>query len=75
MATRVVLTESAYLEKKGVVMSDAYQEGNEAFAKGAKPDDNPYGENDLHRDRWNEGWEDAKIDQDAKRSSVCGEKK
>ena len=54
-------------------MSDVYEEGYEAFGKGLTQGDNPHGGNSDRESRWNEGWEDAKIDLELKRSATCHE--
>jgi len=55
-------------------MSDAYQEGYDAYGKGLTLDDNPYAAEAQKQDRWNEGWEDAKLDVDLKQRSICQDK-
>lgn len=55
-------------------MCDAYREGYDAFGRGAAMEENPYDEDGLKRDRWDEGWEDAKIDKDSQRRSICQER-
>ena len=52
-------------------MSDPYQAGYQAFADTLPPEENPY--DDERREQWNEGWEDAKIDKDSQRRSICSE--
>ena len=54
-----------------MVMSDAYHEGYEAFGRGLTIDENPHADDIQQRDRWTEGWEDAKIDKDSDRRSIC----
>lgn len=55
-------------------MNDAYHEGQEAFRKGLTVDANPYkGQADGER-QWDEGWEDAKIEADLRRRSICSDK-
>ena len=56
-------------------MADAYREGTDAYGRGIDPDANPYDEKSEEGKKWEEGWEDAKIDQDLKRTNVCTEKK
>ena len=56
-------------------MSDAYQEGYLAFKEGVPLEDNPYQQEADNRSKWDEGWEDAKIDGDLKRGSICSERK
>lgn len=54
-------------------MSDVYQEGYDALGKGLTLDDNPYVGQAEKEKRWNEGWEDAKIDRDLQTRSICKE--
>ena len=53
-------------------MSETYQEGFQAFVDGMTLEDNPY-DDAVKREKWDEGWEDAKIDKDSQRRSVCSE--
>jgi hypothetical protein len=53
-------------------MNDAYQEGYDAFKKRLAPSDNPYKE-EVEKQQWDEGWEDAKMDTDLNRRSICSE--
>ncbi len=53
-------------------MSDAFQAGYQAFADTLPPEENPYDDAEQ-RAQWNEGWEDAKIDKDSQRRSICSE--
>ncbi len=55
------------------VHQDVYQEGYQAFNGGLNLDDNPYAAEAQKQDRWIEGWEDAKIDGDLQRRSICRE--
>ena len=54
-------------------MDEVYKEGYEAFAKRLGPDNNPYADDSPKRAKWNDGWEDAKIDVDLDRKSICRE--
>ena len=58
-------------------MSDVYQEGYDAYRRELPLEDNPYAAE--QRDRWIEGWEDAKIDMDLgkelDRRKTCSERK
>ena len=40
-------------------MSDAYEQGQEAFRRGDTPDMNPFDENDGQHDEWYDGYVDA----------------
>ena len=53
-------------------MNDAYREGYDAFKKRVSQDDNPY-KAEVEKQKWDEGWEDAKMDADVKRRSICSE--
>ncbi len=55
-------------------MNDAHQEGYDAFKRGLPQDDNPYPADADKKRRWEEGWEDAKIDTDLNRRSICSER-
>jgi ribosome modulation factor len=52
-------------------MNDPYKEGYEAFSKGLSPDDNPYREQPEDKNKWDEGWEDGKIDEKLKQRTIC----
>ena len=52
---------------------DAHQEGYDAFNKGLTLADNPYPKDAEKRKGWDAGWEDAKIEADLKRRSICEE--
>ncbi|NUQ65597.1 MAG: hypothetical protein HUU20_24270 [Pirellulales bacterium] len=55
-------------------MNNAYDEGFQAFRQGLVLADNPYqGENEKKR-QWDAGWEDAKIETDLKKRSICADK-
>jgi hypothetical protein len=54
-------------------MDDVHQEGYDAFNKGLTLADNPHKEDGEKRKSWEAGWEDAKIDADLQRRSICGE--
>ena len=56
-------------------MDDAYQEGYDAFVKGLALEANPYGQEAEKKKAWEAGWEDAKIDADLKRRSICSEER
>lgn len=60
--------------KGGLAMNAAYAEGQEAFRKGLTLEANPYQGQPEKSRKWEEGWEDAKIDADNKRRSVCSDK-
>jgi ribosome modulation factor len=53
-------------------MNDAYQEGYDAFKNRLAQEDNPY-DTDVEKEKWDEGWEDAKMDGDLNRRSMCSE--
>jgi hypothetical protein len=55
-------------------MDDAHNEGQEAFRKGLTVDANPYKGQAENEKKWEEGWEDAKIEADLKRRSICSDK-
>ncbi len=55
-------------------MNDAYNEGQEAFRKGLIVDANPYKGRAEDEKKWEEGWEDAKIDADLNRRSICSDR-
>jgi hypothetical protein len=52
-------------------MNDAYQDGYAAFAKVVSLDANPYRGDAEREKRWDDGWEDAKMEADLKRRSIC----
>ena len=56
-------------------MNDPYQEGREAFRKGLALAENPYREPPESRKKWEAGWEDAKIEADLSRRSICSEQR
>lgn len=55
-------------------MNDAYSEGREAFRRGLAVDANPYKGHIENERKWEEGWEDVKIDADLNRRSICSDK-
>ena len=55
-------------------MNDAYEEGREAYRKGLPVDANPYKGQAEKEQKWDEGWEDVKIDADLNRRSICADK-
>ncbi len=55
-------------------MNDVYGEGQEAFRKGLAVDANPHKGQAENEKKWEEGWEDAKIDADLDRRSICSDK-
>ena len=55
-------------------MDDAYHQGQEAFRKGLAVDANPYKGQAESEEKWEVGWEDAKIDADLNRRSICSDK-
>jgi hypothetical protein len=57
---------------EGLMMTDAYKEGYDAFKKRLSQTDNPSKE-EAERQQWEEGWEDAKMDADLNRRSICSE--
>ena len=54
-------------------MDQIYEEGYGAFGKAVSQQDNPYASDAQKQARWNEGWEDAKIDFESKRGHPCYE--
>jgi hypothetical protein len=55
-------------------MSDAYQEGYNAFKEGSKLDENPHPTKTEQSRSWEEGWEDAKIEAGLQARSICADK-
>lgn len=53
-------------------MNDAYREGYDAFYQAASLDANPY-QSETEKKRWDDGWEDAKMEADLKTRSICSE--
>jgi hypothetical protein len=54
-------------------MSDAYQDGQDAFQQGVNIDANPYQGQAGKEESWADGWEDAKLEADLKRRSICAD--
>ena len=54
-----------------IAMQDAYQKGREAFQEGLKAEQNPHPERTESRKQWEEGWEEAMMEADLKRPSIC----
>lgn len=52
-------------------MNDAYQDGYAAFGKAVSQDANPFRGDAEKEKRWDDGWEDAKIDAEVRRRSIC----
>ena len=52
-------------------MSDAYEDGYVAFGKAISSDANPFRGDAEKQKRWDDGWEDAKLDAEIRRRSIC----
>jgi ribosome modulation factor len=52
-------------------MNDAYQDGYAAFGKGVSLDANPFRGDAEKEKRWDDGWEDAKMEAELKKRSIC----
>ena len=55
-------------------MNDVYDEGREAYRSGSPADANPYKGQAEKEKKWDEGWEDAKIDAEMKRRTICSDR-
>ena len=55
-------------------MNDVYKEGHGAYCNGLTAEANPYKGQAAKEEEWNEGWEDAKIDADLNRRSICADR-
>ncbi len=53
-------------------MNNPYQDGYDAFNKRLPQSANPC-KDDAQKKLWDEGWEDAKMDADLSRRSICSE--
>ena len=51
-------------------MNNVYLEGYDAFKKRLPQSDNPYKE-EAEKQQWDDGWEEAKMDTDLNRRSIC----
>jgi ribosome modulation factor len=54
-------------------MNDAYQDGYAAFGKAVSLDANPFRGDTEKEKLWDDGWEDAKMEAEVKRRSICSE--
>jgi hypothetical protein len=55
-------------------MHDAYEVGYDSFNTGLALSDNPYAGEAREANRWDTGWEDAKIEADLQQRSLCLDK-
>jgi hypothetical protein len=55
------------------MMSNAYEQGKQAFGKAVPLSENPHPAASQEKAEWETGWEDAKIEADLKRRAVCSE--
>jgi hypothetical protein len=55
-------------------MNDTYEEGCAAYRKELPVEANPYKGQVEKEQKWNDGWEDAKIDSALKQRSICSDK-